>query len=735
MIESIRVANLGPFRGVQEVTLGEGILSIEGRYVGKKGKSNRAGKSFFAVDLLRFLLYGRHRYTRMEKIINRTAQPKNDPVYGAVTLSLPGDESVTALRNYDTFVSRFLLELPSFGGTNLDKMKQGELQALLDSTLGCTGDDALLTWLVMQGQANGIMDLQLSQRKSFLLSLFSTVQYPWEAYYAETSDRVKQVTGRQMELSNQFTRMADAMQLQSKETLMAQLEEEKVQKEQLETQRDELIAERARIQEQIKKDDIGTLQNTVDMLDSKVQSTHSALTITRRQIITLTRNVEKLEMAKTDLNEAEQAYLKVSEGLDISKLPILRAEYQTSLKHNQHLLGEFSALTDRISNIDQFQGHGKACPVTGEACPQGADIATYRITLVNQADRLQADLKTSTQKEQTLQQEVAVMESRVSDAQSLEKHILGLREVIKEHGSAPVDLKMLQKVITEQEQAYADLRQEKQDAEKQLQMARQRGELQYQRMLQDLDNVYRTLTNQIKTHEGNMAKLNGEVQYLNRVEADIKMVRSEMRRQEDRLQVLKALRPALAKDGIPFLGLVASINEFEAEINRALMNLGSDIRVEVSPYRQMSTWEPLCGACGYEFTSTIKKCPVCQELRTRRREETLEIQLRGSAFNVDFQEDSGGGKLLVSLAIRLALFSVLRERGHMQGIDFWVMDEVFSPLDMSAKASMLQFMDDLRDMYGFKQLFIISHTDMSEVIPPSIIIERNSETQESIILA
>jgi DNA repair exonuclease SbcCD ATPase subunit len=83
----------------------------------------------------------------------------------------------------------------------------------------------------------------------------------------------------------------------------------------------------------------------------------------------------------------------------------------------------------------------------------------------------------------------------------------------------------------------------------------------------------------------------------------------------------------------------------------------------------------------------------------------------------------------------LALFSVLRERGMMRGIDFWVMDEVFSPLDTAAKASMLQFMDDLRDMYGFKQLFIISHTDLSEVIPPAIIIERNEDTQESVILA
>jgi DNA repair exonuclease SbcCD ATPase subunit len=139
--------------------------------------------------------------------------------------------------------------------------------------------------------------------------------------------------------------------------------------------------------------------------------------------------------------------------------------------------------------------------------------------------------------------------------------------------------------------------------------------------------------------------------------------------------------------------------------------------------------------CGYEFTNSVTKCPVCKTTRQFRKEETLELQFKGSAFNIEFSEDSGGGKLLVSLAVRLALFTALRDRGYMRGVDWWVMDEVFSPLDTAAKAAMLNFLDDLRDLYGFKQLFIISHTDLSDVIPPAIIIERDADTQSSVILA
>ena len=122
MIERIRLANLGPFGGIQDVVLPEGLISIEGRYVGAKGKSNRAGKSFFAVDLLRFLFFGKHRYSQNKNLPHRSADLFKDPIYAAAHISIGEQEELTITRTYDALNKRFALELPGYTERSTDKL-------------------------------------------------------------------------------------------------------------------------------------------------------------------------------------------------------------------------------------------------------------------------------------------------------------------------------------------------------------------------------------------------------------------------------------------------------------------------------------------------------------------------------------------------------------------------------------------------------------------------------------
>jgi DNA repair exonuclease SbcCD ATPase subunit len=113
----------------------------------------------------------------------------------------------------------------------------------------------------------------------------------------------------------------------------------------------------------------------------------------------------------------------------------------------------------------------------------------------------------------------------------------------------------------------------------------------------------------------------------------------------------------------------------------------------------------------------------------------LEIKLKGTMFDVDYEEDSGGGKQWVAIGIRFALYNLLRERGLMQDIDFWIMDEIFAPLSDVGRQSMLSFLDGLCSSYGINQLFLITHSDISAILPPAIIVERTEATQQSRILS
>ena len=198
MIRSVSVANIGPFHGEQSVELSEGLLSVEGRFVDKPGESNRAGKSAF-IDLIRFGLYGQHRYKTVAGCINRKANPRNDPVYVSLLLDNPDGTSCHVVREFDYTLQRFVLRVPD--SEDAHDMKQGELQNYVESTLlGCDYTSAARTWMVLQNEAHGIMSMPLSERKRFLMDLFAPTAFPWDSYYTEASSRLSICKTRQSEV-------------------------------------------------------------------------------------------------------------------------------------------------------------------------------------------------------------------------------------------------------------------------------------------------------------------------------------------------------------------------------------------------------------------------------------------------------------------------------------------------------------------------------------------------------
>lgn len=194
----------------------------------------------------------------------------------------------------------------------------------------------------------------------------------------------------------------------------------------------------------------------------------------------------------------------------------------------------------------------------------------------------------------------------------------------------------------------------------------------------------------------------------------------------------------LSPNGIPFTNLLSSIIDFEAEINKALLDLGDDMIIDIEPYTITTTKEPICRVCGYDFgKSSASKCPIvtCQSPREFKKKETLDVKIRGRLFDVDFDEDSGGGKQKVAIAIRLALFNVLKERGMMENVDIWYLDEIFAPLSEVGKFNMLNALDNVCARYDIRQMFLVTHTDISSIVPPAVVIERSEQEQESHIIS
>ena len=733
MIETIRVSNIGPFAGTQEIQLPEGLVLIEGRYTDSPLRSNRAGKSY-VLDLIRFGLYGKFRHDTRDKLIHRKANPKTDLVEVSLVLSHSQLERVSLSRTYDSVSGRYNITSPQFD-EDLRQLKIAEQQTYLDNLMSCTYDEAEISWMVRQGDSAGIMRMTLADRKTFLLDMFSPVSYPWQTWYTETSSRFTTVSARLLELRNQHSTWQQKLAVIDINVLNTKIFQCRQERKKLEgdkqTVRDELVELRAMLDpERIKR-----IRQKKDQLNEQKIKVGANLAAIRRQADQLTIKIQ-------EMSKVQDAYAKANKALETAKKKYDEQavnQVRSSLTGISRTLMEkgiqLKDVNAKLVTMQSFVDKGSVCPVIGAPCEYGSSIKSQYTNMFTQAESLEFEINKLEQQHTKYSEALQQWEDLMEEISLLENNITSFKAQLSTNEMLFANREMLTIQILERETEHVAVSVALEETEKELKDALAQDDFQPRKRIVELTEYTKELDKQIEILDNDVATYQGDIKYSERIQQNIELVYTEIQTLEKRMEALSSLRMALSKNGIPFFSLVESIHIFELEVNKALYQLGTNIRIGIEAYKTLSSYDDICHACGYKFSDSKNTCIICGTKRQYKRQETLAVQMQGVSFNVDFLEDSGGGMLLVSLAIRLALFSIFRERGRMQDIDFWFLDEVFSPLDVSARNNMLQFLDDLRDTYGLSQLFLISHTDMSDILQPAITVERNEEAEESYIIA
>ena len=78
ILTRLAVSNLGPFLGDWEADLPLGTTVVVAEYEGAPEASNRGGKSWVAVDLPLYVLFGELRGGVAEDVVHRLARGKED---------------------------------------------------------------------------------------------------------------------------------------------------------------------------------------------------------------------------------------------------------------------------------------------------------------------------------------------------------------------------------------------------------------------------------------------------------------------------------------------------------------------------------------------------------------------------------------------------------------------------------------------------------------------------------
>jgi len=729
MIEAIRVSNVGPFAGVQEIVIPTGIVLIEGRYTNDPLKSNRAGKSY-VLDLIRFALYGKYRHDTKEKLIHRKANPDSDHVEVSLKMSHSIYDHLTISRTYDSLSGRYVITSPQIDD-DLRQLKLVEQQAYIDGVLSCTYDEAEVSWMVRQGDSSGIMRMTLADRKTFLLDMFSPVSYPWPMWFKEANERYSGLNLRQSDLRKQIVTAEERLAAFDREKIVVTIEAQKKRRNDLTILQNQYQRKVETLKEQLAGNTVNKLKQEKDRCVKQRMEASSALAFVKNQLSQVDTRVaelqktvklledseQKLEVARAKWNDDDVAMVKTS----VTKITRVLTEKMVMLKD----------VNSKINQYRSFIDKQKVCPVTRAICEHGESIQGQYVQMLSDAEQLERELKQLELQQTKYQKALVQWELLAETISKLEANVSAVSSQVESVEMMRQNRAVLQEQFTQRTHELDLCNAAVEAAEKRVQEAMQKDDFVPRKQIQEISTKIKQITQELEAIDHSLGEMMGELKYMETVRNDISAFQTGLATTMARIDALSSLRIALSKDGIPFFSLLESVHAFELEVNRALYQLGTNIRISISVYRTLTTLEEHCHVCGYHYKDSKKKCIICGSRRANKRQETLAIQLQGLTFDVDFAEDSGGGMLLVSLAIRLALFSIYRERGMMENIDFWFLDEVFSPLDVSARNNMLQFLDELRDTYELSQLFLISHTDMSDVLQPAIVIERDEANEES----
>ena len=160
------------------------------------------------------------------------------------------------------------------------------------------------------------------------------------------------------------------------------------------------------------------------------------------------------------------------------------------------------------------------------------------------------------------------------------------------------------------------------------------------------------------------------------------------------------------------------LSGIESQANNLLGEMGVEHRLRFSFQKELKKKAAACQVCGRVFARGELKCKACDAPRGNEVSDTMEVKVVDAGKLQSFDQDSGGGKALLALVVRIALARFL-------GLRILFLDEVCSNLDAENLNSVVEMIQRLPDL-GFRQVFVISHRrDLLEQLNACVVITRD----------
>lgn len=228
--------------------------------------------------------------------------------------------------------------------------------------------------------------------------------------------------------------------------------------------------------------------------------------------------------------------------------------------------------------------------------------------------------------------------------------------------------------------------------------------------LTQLEGEYYTLQETVNRLRDQMAQARNEVTVLERQREKKAQQISAKEATQRQIAQLKLLERAFGKDGIPALLIEQALPEIESNANEILDRLSNgNMAVRFETQREF------------------------KDKKREDRKETLDILIRDSQGERDYELFSGGEAFRINFAIRLALSRVLAHRAGAR-LQTLVIDEGFGSQDADGIQQLIETINVSRN--DFAKVLVITHMEnLKDAFPARIEVVKGERGSQIKVLA
>lgn len=229
----------------------------------------------------------------------------------------------------------------------------------------------------------------------------------------------------------------------------------------------------------------------------------------------------------------------------------------------------------------------------------------------------------------------------------------------------------------------------------------------------DLTQAQRGLVEANREHKialRRKAQADAAVDTIDEAEAALKVIDKKIKKQSAALRRAQFIRFMCGKNGIPSQVIEGELDHVEDRCNWVFQRLDLPKQIRFKGYRELGAFEKVCPVCG-SSSWHAERCKECGAKRPRKRKEEPTVTIMEGAVERPFELESGGAKILASLAVRLSsgLFVAAMTGTPLDSV---FLDEVFAMLDASNRAKVMALViDKLQTEFGIQRQFVVSHAD------------------------